>query len=324
MPEQKKLLEVKNLKKYYPLTAGIVSHHIGDIKAVDGVTFDINKGESLGLVGESGCGKSTLGKTILRLEEPTAGRIIYAGTDITGLDKSALRELRKEMQIIFQDPEASLDPRMTIGESICEPLAIHNIGDDRLRDETVAKLLKQVGLEPDQASLYPHELSGGQKQRVGIARALALNPKLIIADEPVSALDVSIQAQILNLMLDIQGELGLAYLLIAHDLSVIKYVAHRIAVMYLGKIIELAEKKELFNNPLHPYTEALISAVPSLRRKTGKRIVLLGDVPSPLNPPSGCRFHPRCHRTLPICSQEEPELVEISPGHSVACHLHRK
>jgi oligopeptide transport system ATP-binding protein len=324
MSEQRRLLEVKDLRKYYPLTAGILSRHIGDIKAVDGVTFDLNEGESLGLVGESGCGKSTLGKAILRLEEPTAGRIIYEGTDITGLDKSALRELRKEMQIIFQDPEASLDPRMTVGESICEPLAIHNIGDERLRDETVAKLLKQVGLEPDQASLYPHELSGGQKQRVGIARALALNPKLIIADEPVSALDVSIQAQILNLMLDIQGELGLAYLLIAHDLSVIKYVAHRIAVMYLGKIVELAEKKELFNSPLHPYTEALISAVPSLRRKTGKRIVLRGDVPSPLNPPSGCRFHPRCHRTMPLCSQEEPELVEISPGHWVACHLHRK
>ncbi len=324
MSEQRRLLEVKDLKKYYPLTAGIVSRHIGDIKAVDGVTFDLNEGESLGLVGESGCGKSTLGKAILRLEEPTAGRIIYEGTDITGLDKGALRELRKEMQIIFQDPEASLDPRMTVGDSICEPLAIHNIGDERLRDETVAKLLKQVGLEPNQAGLYPHELSGGQKQRVGIARALALNPKLIIADEPVSALDVSIQAQILNLMLDIQGELGLAYLLIAHDLSVIKYVAHRIAVMYLGKIVELAEKKELFNSPLHPYTEALISAVPSLRRKTGKRIVLRGDVPSPLNPPSGCRFHPRCHRTMPRCSQEEPELVEISPGHWVACHLHRK
>ncbi len=325
MPDKEKsLLEATDLKKYYPLTAGIISRHIGDIKAVDGVTFNIKEREILGLVGESGCGKSTLGKTVLRLEEPTSGRILYKGADITRLDKRALRELRKEMQIIFQDPEASLDPRMTVGQSICEPLLIHNVGDDREREETVARLLEQVGLEPHQADLYPHELSGGQKQRVGIARALALSPKLIIADEPVSALDVSIQAQILNLMLDIQDQMGLSYLFIAHDLSVIKYVAHRIAVMYLGKIVELADNKELFHNPLHPYTEALISAVPGLRTKGRKRTILPGEVPSPLNPPSGCRFHPRCPYAIPVCQHEEPVLIEVSQGHSVACHLHRR
>lgn len=325
MPDiNKPLLKVKELKKYYPLTAGLVPRHIGDIKAVDGVSFSVGEGESLGLVGESGCGKSTLGRTILRLEEPTAGRIFYKGTDITTLDRKALRQLRKEMQIIFQDPEASLDPRMTIGQSICEPLVIHNIGDDREREEMVARLLEQVGLEPSQANLYPHELSGGQKQRVGIARALALNPKLIIADEPVSALDVSIQAQILNLMLDIQNQFGLSYLFIAHDLSVIKYVAHRVAVMYLGKIVELAENRELFSSPLHPYTEALLSSVPSLKTGLRKRLLLSGEVPSPLSPPPGCRFHPRCPRAMPLCSQEEPELIEVSPGHSVACHLHKR
>ncbi len=324
MPDKDKpLLEVKELKKYYPLTAGITSRHIGDIKAVDGVSFSVGEGESLGLVGESGCGKSTLGKTILRLEEPTGGKIIYKGTDITTLDKKALRQLRKEIQIIFQDPEASLDPRMTIGQSICEPLVIHNIGDDREREEMLVWLLEKVGLEPNQASLYPHELSGGQKQRVGIARALALNPKLIVADEPVSALDVSIQAQILNLMLDIQNQMGLSYLFIAHDLSVIKYVARRIAVMYLGKIVELAEREALFGNPLHPYTEALLSSVPTLIPGARKRVLLIGEVPSPLNPPPGCRFHPRCPHVMPACRQEEPALIEVSQGHSVACHLHR-
>lgn len=325
MPEQSMpLLKVEGLKKYYPLTAGLIPRHVGDVKAVDGVSFHIKEGETLGLVGESGCGKSTLCKTILRLEEPTSGKIFYKGTDIASLDKKALRELRKEIQIIFQDPDASLDPRMTVGESIYEPLAIHNIGDEQKRQEIIAGLLQQAGLEPDVADLYPHELSGGQKQRIGIARALALNPKLIIADEPVSALDVSVRAQILNLMLDLQDQLGLAYLFIAHDISVIKYTAHRIAVMYLGKIVELAPNRELFQNPLHPYTEALLSAVTSLGKKTGKRILLSGEVPSPLNPPPGCRFHPRCPYTMPVCSEEEPELIELSPGHSVACHLHRR
>jgi len=318
-----KLLQIRNLKKYYPVTAGLFSRHIGDIKAVDGVTFDINEKEIIGLVGESGCGKSTLGKTIPRLEEPTSGEILYKGTDVNKLDKKGLRELRKEIQIIFQDPDASLDPRMAVGDSICEPLIIHNIGDEKKRMERVTELMEQVGMEAEQANLYPHEFSGGQKQRIGIGRALAMNPKLIIADEPVSALDVSIQAQILNLMMDIQERFGLAYLLVAHDLSVIKHMAHRVAIMYLGKIVELANKKELFENPLHPYTEALLSAIPSFKPKDKDRILLRGDVPSPLNPPPGCHFHPRCHRVLPICSQEEPELTEISEGHFVACHLYR-
>jgi len=317
------LLEIRNLKKYYPVTAGLLSQHTGDVKAVDGVSFHITEREILGLVGESGCGKSTLGRTILRLEEPTSGEIVYEGRDIVRLSKRELRELSKEIQIIFQDPDASLDPRMTVGDSICEPLTIHNIGDEKERAERVAALMEQVGLEAGQASHHPHEFSGGQKQRVGIARALAINPKLIIADEPVSALDVSIQAQILNLMMDIQEEFGLAYLFVAHDLSVIKHMAHRVAVMYLGKIVELAGKQEIFDNPLHPYTEALLSAVPTIKPKDKERILLHGDVPSPLNPPPGCHFHPRCHRVLPICSQEEPGLAEISPGHFAACHLYK-
>jgi len=318
-----KLLKIRNLKKYYPVTAGLFSRHVGDIKAVDGVTFDISENEIIGLVGESGCGKSTLGKTIPRLEEPTSGEIVYKGTDVTKLDQKGLRKLRREIQIIFQDPDASLDPRMNVGDSICEPLTINNIGDEKKRMERVVELMEQVGLEATQANLYPHEFSGGQKQRIGIARALAMNPKLIIADEPVSALDVSIQAQILNLMMDIQERLGLAYLFIAHDLSVVKHMAHRIAVMYLGKIVELADKKETFDNPLHPYTEALLSAVPRFKSKNKDRILLRGDVPSPLNPPAGCHFHPRCHRVLSICNQQEPGLAEISKGHFVACHLYK-
>jgi len=318
-----KLLQIRNLKKYYPVTAGLFSRHIGDIKAVDGVTFDISEREIIGLVGESGCGKSTLGKTIPRLEEPTSGEILYKRSDIAKLDKNRLRKLRGEIQIIFQDPDASLDPRMTVGDSICEPLIVHNIGNEKNRIERVAELMEQVGLEAKQSNLYPHEFSGGQKQRIGIARALAMNPKLIIADEPVSALDVSIQAQILNLMMDIQERWGLAYLFIAHDLSVIKHMAHRVAIMYLGKIVELADKKETFENPLHPYTEALLSAVPSFKPKDKDRILLRGDVPSPLNPPTGCHFHPRCHRIIPICNQQEPELAEVSEGHFVACHLYR-
>ena len=316
------LLEVKNLGKYYPVTSGLFSQHVGDVKAVDGVSFQIRSGEILGLVGESGCGKSTLGRTILRLEEPTSGKILYKGTDIATLDRKGLRELRKDLQIIFQDPEASLDPRMAVGDSIGEALIIHNIGDERERREKVIDLMEQVGLEADQADLYPHEFSGGQKQRIGIARALAINPRLIVADEPVSALDVSIQAQILNLMMDIQQKFNLTYIFIAHDLSVIKYMSHRVAVMYLGKIMELADKNELFQNPLHPYTEALLSAVPSLQSKRKERILLRGDVPSPMAPPPGCRFHTRCHKVMPICSSVEPELVELHPGHQVACHLY--
>jgi oligopeptide transport system ATP-binding protein len=317
-----KLLEVKDLKKYYPVTGGLLSQHLGDIKAVDGVSFYIEEGETLGLVGESGCGKSTLGRAILRLEEPTEGEIIYQGTDITKLDKRGLRGLRKEIQIIFQDPQSSLDPRMTVGQSIGEALLIHGMKDDKERAQRVADILERVGLERQHALRYPHEFSSGQRQRIGIGRALTVNPKLIIADEPVSALDVSIQAQILNLMLDLRNEFGLAYLFIAHDLSVIRQVSHRVAVMYLGKIVELADRGALFENALHPYTEALLSAIPDMRAREKTRILLPGSVPSPLNPPEGCRFHTRCHRVLPICHQEEPPLKEVEDKHLVACHLY--
>ena len=317
-----KLLEVENLKKYYPITGGLLARQIGEVKAVDGVSFYIKDGETLGLAGESGCGKSTLGRVILRLEEPTEGEIIYHGINITRLSKKELRGLRKQIQIIFQDPQSSLDPRMTVNQSIGEALLIHGMKDDMERAETVAEILERVGLEAQHAWRYPHEFSSGQRQRIGIGRALAVDPRLIIADEPVSALDVSIQAQILNLMLDLQTEFGLSYLFIAHDLSVIRQVSHRVAIMYLGKIAELAEKDEIFQNPLHPYTEALLSAIPSIRQKKKARILLPGSVPSPLNPPPGCRFHTRCHRVLPICNQEEPPLKDVGEGHLVACHLH--
>ncbi len=316
------LLEVNDLKKYYPVTGGLFPRHLGDIKAVDGVSLDIKEGETLGLVGESGCGKSTLGRVILRLEEPTRGEIIYRGTNITRLDKRELRELRREIQMIFQDPQSFLDPRMTVGQSVGEALLIHGMKDEPERAQRVIEILERVGLEGQHALRYPHEFSSGQRQRIGIGRALILNPRLIIADEPVSALDVSIQAQILNLMLDLRKEFGLTYLFIAHDLSVIKHVSHRVAVMYLGKIVELAERDEIFQNTLHPYTEALLSAIPDIRQKKKARILLPGSVPSPLNPPSGCCFHTRCHRVLPVCSQEEPSLKDIGNGHLVACHLH--
>lgn len=318
-----KLLKVENLKKYYPVTGGLLYHHLGDIKAVDGVSFYIMEGEALGLVGESGCGKSTLGRTILRLEEPTEGKIIYRGSDITRLGKKEMRGLRKEIQIIFQDPQSSLDPRMTIGQSIGEALLIHGLKDERERGRRVSDMLERVGLESQHALRYPHEFSSGQRQRIGIARALVTSPRLIIADEPVSALDVSIQAQILNLMLELRREFRLTYLFIAHDLSVIRQVSQRVAVMYLGRIVELAEAGEIFASALHPYTEALISAIPSIRQgKRKTRILLPGSVPSPLNPPSGCRFHTRCHRVLPICHQAEPHLKDAGNGHLVACHLY--
>jgi oligopeptide transport system ATP-binding protein len=317
-----KLLEVENLKKYYPITGGLLGRQVGEVKAVDGVSFFIKEGETLGLAGESGCGKSTLGRTILRLEEPTEGEIIYQGINITKLSKKALRELRRQVQIIFQDSQSSLDPRMTVNQSVGEALLIHGIKDDRERAERVVEILERVGLEARHAWSYPHEFSSGQRQRIGIGRALAVNPRLIIADEPVSALDVSIQAQILNLMLDLQQEFGLAYLLIAHDLCVIRQISHRVAIMYLGKIVELAESEEIFQNPLHPYTEALLSAIPSIRKRRKTRILLPGSVPSPLNPPPGCRFHTRCHKVLPICEQEEPPLKDVGNGHLVACHLY--
>ncbi len=320
---ERKLLEVENLKKYYPVTSGLLARHVADVKAVDGVSLSIAEGETLGLVGESGCGKSSLGRVLLRLEEPTSGQVFYRGNDITSWSKKQLKELRREVQMIFQDPQSSLDPRMTIGDSIGEALLIHGVGSEKDRPERVAELLKRVGLEPGHATRYPHELSGGQKQRTGIARALAVRPKLIVADEPVSALDVSVQAQILNLIMDLQRELSLAYLFIAHDLAVIGQVSNRIAVMYLGQIVELAGRDDLFHQPLHPYTQALLSAVflPDPRQKR-KRILLPGEVPSPIDPPPGCRFHTRCPRAMKICQQEMPELKQIDENHLVACHLH--
>ena len=319
----KKLIEIEHLKKYYPVTTGLLSRHIADVKAVDGVTFSITEGETLGLVGESGCGKSSLGRTLLRLEEPTAGRIIYRGRDITVWDKKQLKGLRKEAQMIFQDPQSSLDPRMTIGDSIGEALLIHGTDTERERLEKVGQLLQRVGLEPEYTTRYPHELSGGQKQRIGIARALAVNPTLIVADEPVSALDVSVQAQIINLLMDLQRELALAYLFIAHDLAVIGQVSDRIAVMYLGQIIELASRKELLSHPLHPYTEALLEAipVPDPHQKRNK-ISLSGEVPSPVSPPPGCRFHTRCPKVMEICREEMPELIPLESEHFVSCHLY--
>lgn len=317
------LLVVENLKKYYPVTAGLLKRHVADVKAVDGVSFHISEGETLGLVGESGCGKSTLGRTLLRLEEPTAGRIVYQGKDFTTWDKKRLKALRKEMQMIFQDPQSSLDPRMAIGDSIGEALLVHGAGNERERMRQVRGLLNQVGLEPEHAARYPHEFSGGQKQRIGIARALAVKPRLIVADEPVSALDVSVQAQILNLLMDLQRDLGLAFLFIAHDLSVIAHVSNRIAVMYLGQIVELADRTELLAHPLHPYTEALLSAVlvpdPHTRQK---RILLPGEVPSPIQPPPGCHFHPRCRKAMALCAEKEPALKLVKEEHWTSCHLY--
>jgi len=318
-----KLIKVENLKKYYPITAGFLSRTVAEVKAVDGVSFYLAEGETLGLVGESGCGKSTLGRTMLRLEEPTAGKILFRGDEILNWDKRRMKELRKEVQMIFQDPQSSLDPRMTTGDTIGEALLIHGMKSEAERLERVEELLQRVGLESQHATRYPHELSGGQKQRVGIARALAVDPKLIVADEPVSALDVSVQAQILNLLIDLQHEFGLAYVFIAHDLAVMAHVSNRIAVMYLGQIVELADRAELFEHPLHPYTEALLSAIsypdPHHQRQ---RAALQGDVPSPVNPPQGCRFHTRCPKVMAVCPQEEPVTTRRNGGHLVACHLY--
>jgi oligopeptide transport system ATP-binding protein len=316
------LLEVKHLKKHFPIKGGVFSKTIGYVYAVDDINFTLGKGETLGLVGESGCGKSTTGRTILRLIEPTDGMISFEGQDITHLDKSAMRALRREMQIIFQDPYASLNPRMTVGSIIGEPLEIHKIAKGSEKEERVASLLQKVGLRAEDMRKYPHEFSGGQRQRIGIARALALNPKLIVCDEPVSALDVSIQAQVINLLEDLQAEFGLSYLFIAHNLNVVEHISNRVAVMYLGQIVELASDEELYKNPQHPYTEALLSAVPipdpTVKKK---RIILEGDVPSPINPPKGCHFHTRCMYKDKICEEVEPEFKDIGGGHWVACHF---
>jgi oligopeptide transport system ATP-binding protein len=321
------LLDVKNLKMYFPITQGIIiQRHIGDIKAVDDISFAINKGETMGLVGESGCGKSTTGRAILQLYRPTGGNVIFEGQDLTLLKGEALRRMRRQMQMIFQDPYASLNPRMTVGNIIGEPLEVHNIHSSKAeRRERVQELLKVVGLNPYFVNRYPHEFSGGQRQRIGVARALAVNPEFIVCDEPISALDVSIQAQIINMLEDLQGEFGLTYLFIAHDLSVVRHISDRIAVMYLGKLAELADRDELYDNPLHPYTQALLSAVPipdPVIEEKRQRIILEGDVPSPASPPKGCNFCTRCPRVMDVCHEVDPEFRDLGGGHWVACHLY--
>ena len=320
MPEP--LLEVRGLRKHFPIRRGLLSRIVGQVRAVDGVSFEVHAGEVLGLVGESGCGKTTTGRCILRLVEPTAGSIHFAGRDVTHLPRRELRALRREMQVVFQDPYSSLNPRLTVGSMLMEALAIHRIARGAAARQRVAELLQLVGLAPDHARRYPHEFSGGQRQRIGVARALAVSPRLIVADEPVSALDVSIQAQIVNLLRDLQQRMGLTYLFVAHDLSVVEHISDRVAVMYLGKIVELAGSETLYRAPRHPYTVSLLSAIPALdpaRRRA--RIVLKGDVPSPAHPPAGCRFHPRCFLAQDVCAREEPPLREVGPGHRTACHF---
>jgi oligopeptide transport system ATP-binding protein len=317
------LLDVKDLYKYFPIHAGLTSRHVADVKAVDGVSFSIYEGETLGLVGESGSGKTTIGRLLLRLLPVTKGEIDFEGESVVRLKPAELRALRRKMQIIFQDPFASLNPRMTVGDIIAEPVRIHGIARGKAIDERVQDLLKRVGLRPYHANRYPHEFSGGQRQRVGIARALAVDPKFIVCDEPVSALDVSIQAQVINLLEDLQQQFGLTYLFIAHDLSVVRHISTRVAVMYVGKIVETADRDALYMRPLHPYTQALLSAIPipdPTLEKRRKRIVLTGDIPSPVNPPSGCRFHTRCPVAFARCTTEEPLFKEYASGHSAACH----
>ncbi len=315
------LLEVRDLKKYFPVKKGILSRTVGEVKAVDGVSFTLERGETLGLVGESGCGKTTVGRSILRLIEPTAGEVVFDGQDLLRLNKEELRRVRASFQIIFQDPFSSLDPRMNVGQIIGEPILNHTQSSKREIHDRVAYLMKRVGLHPEQMSRYPHEFSGGQRQRIGIARALAVNPLAIVCDEPISALDVSIQAQVMNLLAQLQEEMNLSYLFIAHDLSVVEYISDRVAVMYLGRIVELARGRELYENPRHPYTRALLSAVPIPDPEVRKqRIILEGDVPSPLNPPSGCGFHTRCAFRKSICTEERPLSREVGNGHWVECH----
>ncbi|KAF6603710.1 MULTISPECIES: ABC transporter ATP-binding protein [unclassified Bacillus (in: firmicutes)] len=323
---QETILELKDVKKYFPIRSGFFQRKVGDIKAVDGVSFSLKRGETLGIVGESGCGKSTAGRTMIRLYKPTDGRILFKGQDISGLSEEKLRKsIRKNIQMVFQDPFASLNPRKTLRSIIKEPFQTHHMYSMSERNERVEELLAKVGLHPSFANRYPHEFSGGQRQRIGIARALTLNPELIIADEPVSALDVSIQAQVINLMEELQDEFNLTYLFISHDLSVVRHISDRVGVMYLGKMMELTDKHELYGNPLHPYTQALLSSVPVTRKKDAvkrERIILKGELPSPANPPKGCVFHTRCPMAKPICKEQVPAFEEAAPGHYVACHLY--
>jgi oligopeptide transport system ATP-binding protein len=319
------LVQVRDLKMYFPIYTGLLRRHTGDVKAVDGVSFDILQGETLGLVGESGCGKSTVGRALLRLYEPTGGSVVIGGTDVAHLDAEALRKARPQMQMVFQDPQASLNPRMSLADIIGEPLEEHTDWDSARKLARIYELMDAVGLNRRFANRYPHEFSGGQRQRIGIARALALKPKFIVCDEPIAALDVSIQAQVVNLLEDLQDEFGLTYLFISHDLSMVRHIADRVAVMYLGRIAELSPRDALYSRPLHPYAEALLSAVPepdpSLARAR-ERIILKGDVPSPANPPKGCNFCTRCPRVMDICRQVKPDLAEVEPGRLVACHLY--
>jgi oligopeptide transport system ATP-binding protein len=324
MAENGHLIEVKDLVMYYPVLAGLLRRKVADVRAVDGVSFYIKRGETLGLVGESGCGKTTTGRCLLQLNKPTGGQVLFEGTDLTKINKEAMRQMRRNMQLIFQDPYASLDPRQTAGDIIGEPLLVHGLVRRKEYRDRVSELLEMVELEPGMSVRYPHEFSGGQRQRIGIARALAVSPKFIVCDEPVSALDVSIQSQVINLLERLREELNLTYLFIAHDLSVVRYISDRVAVMYLGKVMEITRSDELYQNPLHPYTQALLSAVPipdPVVDRQRQRILLSGDVPSPINPPSGCHFHPRCRQKQDICAQQEPELKDIGGEHWVACHL---